>query len=83
MSEDPEQIMVQVHKTCYFDTYLTNIIPGNVLIRNCDKKKIGTTEELMPYREEYEIGTHKKRHFTKWRMMVFAGPMKLASQHYF
>ena len=61
LSEDPEQIMVQVHKTCYFDTYLTNIIPGNVLIRNCDKKKIGTTEELMPYREEYEIGTHKKK----------------------
>lgn len=61
LSEDPEQASVYVHKTCYFDTYLTNIIPGNMLVRNCDKKVFVKTEELMPYRKEKDSSAHPKK----------------------
>lgn len=61
LSEDPEQASVYVHKTCYFDTYLTNIIPGNSLIRNCDQRVLCETEELMPYRKEEKCSTHSKK----------------------
>jgi len=38
-----------VHKTCYFDSYLTNIIPGKTLMRSIDKKEKATTLDLLPY----------------------------------
>ncbi len=42
---------VQVHKTCYFDSYLTNIIPGKRLLRNRDDAPVAEVSKSnqMPY----------------------------------
>lgn len=48
----PHMKTVQVHKTCYYDSYLTNTIPGSELRSSRDEEVIAkTVPELMPYRE--------------------------------
>ncbi len=54
-----------VHKTCYFDTYLTNIIPGQKLVYNRDMEVAADASEdaLLPFTTEEnrkvlkEVGT--------------------------
>ena len=45
---------VRVHKTCYFDSYLTNIIPGQKLTRNRDGAELAdaTIPEWRPYKTD-------------------------------
>ena len=47
---------VKIHKTCYFDSYLTNIIPGQVLTRNRDKEVMASALEAgwLPFTAEGE-----------------------------
>lgn len=40
---------ISVHKTCYFDFYLTNIIPGKQLVFNRNNVVVVDTEDLMPF----------------------------------
>ena len=41
---------VKVHRTCYFDTYLTNIIPGKKLVSNRTKETAYSAgENCLPY----------------------------------
>ncbi|MGN0963364.1 MAG: hypothetical protein ACI4PP_07275 [Clostridia bacterium] len=44
----------KVHKTCYYDTYLTNIIPGKILKYNRDMNMAADAcaPEFLPYRED-------------------------------
>lgn len=49
---DPTKDCVEVHKTCYFDSYLTNIIPGKHLVRLVDGKVVADTEKFMPYNQD-------------------------------
>ncbi len=51
---DPEAPKALVHKTCYFDTYLTNIIPGQRLTYNRDQSVAAdaSVPDFMPYRTE-------------------------------
>ena len=43
-------LKAKVHRSCYFDTYLTNIIPGKTLISNRDGTVVAETiPNLMPY----------------------------------
>lgn len=57
-SADPTKPVeaVKIHKTCYFDSYLTNIIPGQVLTRNRDKEVMASALEAgwLPYTAEGE-----------------------------
>ena len=48
---------VKIHKTCYFDSYLTNIIPGQVLTRNRDKEVMASALEAswLPFTAEGEV----------------------------
>ncbi len=48
----PDSRSVKVHKTCYFDTYLTNIIPGTQLLSTRYETaavSIDTPELFLPY----------------------------------
>lgn len=49
---DPAAPRARVHKTCYFDTYLTNIIPGQRLTYNNGHREPvdAAVPELLPYR---------------------------------
>ena len=53
---------VRIHKTCYFDSYLTNIIPGRVLTRNRDKEEMAraTDPKWIPYTLD-ESGSRRLR----------------------
>ena len=57
-SADPTKPVeaVKIHKTCYFDSYLTNIIPGQVLTRNRDKEVMASALEAgwLPFTAEGE-----------------------------
>lgn len=57
---DLDMPRAKVHKTCYFDTYLTNIIPGKVLTYNQDQLPAADAsgEEYLPYYTD----SHGKRH---------------------
>ena len=48
---NPGDKKVKIHKTCYYDSYLTNIIPGSRLLRNNDLKVVADASEddVMPY----------------------------------
>lgn len=49
---DSDNNLVHVHRTCYYDSYLTNIIPGKKLVLNEDDgQTIAKTNDLMPYVE--------------------------------
>lgn len=41
---------IKIHKTCYYDSYLTNVIPGSSL-KNNQNGEICNTKNLMPYEE--------------------------------
>ncbi|MBQ7559219.1 MAG: hypothetical protein IJT20_03125 [Synergistaceae bacterium] len=49
---NPNNDFVKIHKTCYFDSYLTNIIPGKTLLKLVDGKVISNTEKFMPYGQD-------------------------------
>lgn len=55
----PGMKTAKAHKTCYFDTYLTNIIPGKTLKYSSTGETVAETfPELMPY----HIDTYGHRH---------------------
>jgi len=51
---DLKNPVAKVHKTCYFDTYLTNIIPGQKLTYNKTGELAAdaTGEDFLPYRTD-------------------------------
>lgn len=52
---DPGKDYVEVHKTCYFDSYLTNIIPGMELVRSVDGEITAGTENFLPYERDHVL----------------------------
>lgn len=46
---DPGKDYVEVHKTCYFDSYLTKIILGRELVSSVDGEITAGTENFLPY----------------------------------
>ncbi len=55
----PKDKQVEVHKTCYFDTYLTNIIPGKQLLSTRSETSVASAgkEIFLPYKQ---IGGEKR-----------------------
>ena len=51
---DPNNPVGRVHKTCYFDSFLLNIIPGRRLMSNRDNTEVANTldPDLLCYRME-------------------------------
>lgn len=60
---DPDAPVAKIHKTCYFDSYLTNIIPGQRLTYNKDGENAADAcgGDFMPY-HEFEDGHRQLRY---------------------
>ena len=53
---------VSIHKTCYFDSYLTHIIPGRILLRNRDNAVLAELSvQNYPHHIPYTEDTSHKR----------------------
>ena len=46
---NPSDGYVKIHRTCYYDSFLTNIISGRELINSAKMETIASTETIMPY----------------------------------
>ena len=64
---------ITVHRTCYFDNYLTNIIPGKKLISNLTGEVVAKTyPDLMPYHVDSR-GKRKLYHLDEKRVSNMLG----------
>ena len=51
----PDMESVKIHKTCYYDFYLTNTIPGRVLYERINTRHSIETNDIMPFDEQRQL----------------------------